>query len=112
MKKNWIVMAIAALSLAGCDGDSPQPLTIDNQLTEAEISAGRFTPEVMWKMGRIGSSQLSPNGEKLLYTVTYYNVEENRGVTAIYLRDMKSAEVSQLTDHTSNNVDPHWSHAG
>ena len=97
--------------LAGCE-QRPQPLEIDNSLTAEEISAAKFTPEVMWKMGRIGAVTLSPDGSQLLYTVTYYNMEENRGVTAIYLRDMTSGTVRQLTDHASNNLDPKWSATG
>ncbi len=97
--------------LAGCE-QRPQPLEIDNALTTEEIAAAKFTPEVMWKMGRVGAATLSPDGSRLLYTVTYYNMEENRGVTAIYLRDMKTGAVIQLTDHSSNNFDPKWSADG
>ncbi len=110
MKKLLFFMAFLSC-LAGCE-QRPQPLTIDNALTAEEISAAKFTPEVMWKMGRIGAATLSPDGSKLLYTVTYYNMAENRGVTAIYLRDMGSGTVTQLTDHASNNHDPQWSASG
>ena len=97
--------------LTGCE-QRPQPLEINNALTAEEIAAAKFTPEVMWKMGRVGAATLSPDGNQLLYTVTYYSMEENRGVTAIYLRDMVSGEVAQLTDHASNNHDPKWSEDG
>ena len=110
MKKLLVFMAFLSC-LAGCE-QRPQPLEIDNSLTAEEISAAKFTPEVMWKMGRIGAATLSPDGSQLLYTVTYYNMEENRGVTAIYLRDMTSGTVRQLTDHASNNLDPKWSATG
>lgn len=110
MKKLLLLMLVASCA-AGC-GERPQPLAIENSLTAEEIAAGVFTPEVMWKMGRIGSAVLSPDGNALAYTVTYYNMEENRGVTAIYLRDMTSGAVSQLTDFASNNADPEWSADG
>ena len=97
--------------LTGCE-QRPQPLEINNALTAEEIAAAKFTPEVMWKMGRVGAATLSPDGNQLLYTVTYYSMEENRGVTAIYLRDMVSGEVAQLTDYASNNHDPKWSEDG
>ena len=110
MKKLLLLMAFVSC-LAGCE-QRPQPLEIDNSLTAEEIAAAKFTPEVMWKMGRIGAAVLSPDGAQLLYTVTYYNMDENRGVTAIYLRDMVSGAVRQLTDHASNNLEPQWSVAG
>ena len=97
--------------LTGCE-KRPQPLEINNSLTTEEIAAAKFTPEVMWKMGRVGAAVLSPDGSQLLYTVTHYNMSENRGVTAIYLRNMESDAVKQLTDFTSNNHDPQWSTDG
>jgi len=111
MKKFFLLMACTVLGLGSCT-ERPRPLEIDNALTAEEIAAGRFTPEVMWKMGRLGGSQLSPDGKRLVYTVTYYNLGENRGVTALYLRDMASGKVRQLTDHTSNNTSPAWSADG
>lgn len=111
MKKILLIMALAATGLGGCD-KRPQPLTIDNALTAEEIAAGRLTPEVMWKMGRAGSSSLSADGATLLYTVTHYNMAENRGVTAIYTQDRASGAVRQLTDFASNNNSPAWAPDG
>lgn len=39
-------------------------------------------------------------------------MQENRGVTAIYVRDAASGEVAQLTDFSSNNSDPKWNADG
>ena len=82
MKKLILMMAIAAAGAGGCE-KRPEPLKIDNALTAEEIAAGRLTPEVMWKMSRAGGSSLSPDGKRLLYQQTDYNMAENRGVTTI-----------------------------
>ena len=106
-------MAFAAMTLAACSPkQQPSTLIIDNALTAEEISEGRLTPAVIWKMGRLGSATLSPDGELALYTVTRYNMAENRGLTQIYVRDMASGEEKELTDNTSNNSDPQWSADG
>ena len=44
------------MALVSCS-EPAQPLTIDNALTAEEIAAARLTPEVMWKMRRIGSAE-------------------------------------------------------
>ncbi len=111
MKKIILSMAIATVGLCGCQ-QTPQPLTIDNALTQQEIADARLTPEVMWKMRRAGSSTLSPDGQTLLYTVTDYNMAENRGVTTLWLEDMTSHATTRLTDNTSSNVSPQWSADG
>ena len=113
MKKLTFIMAITALALSSCaPKESSAPLSIDNQLSAEEISLARFTPEVMWKMSRLGSATLSPDGKSALYTLTRYNMAENRGLTQIYLRDMASGTETALTDNQSNNSDAQWSADG
>ena len=106
-------MAIAAIALSACTtNELPKRLEIDNKLTAEEISAARLTPSVMWKMGRLGSASLSPDGKSALYTVTRYNMQENKGLSQIYVRDMASGSETTLTDNSSSNTDPQWSADG
>ncbi len=106
-------MAIATMALAACSPkEQPQKLEIDNTLTAEEIAEGRLTPSVLWKMGRLGGATLSPDGTLGLYTITRYNMAENRGVTQIYLRDMASGQERELTDNCSNSADAKWSADG
>ena len=113
MKKLTFIMAIAAFALGACaPKEQPKALEIDNKMTAEEIAAAQFTPAVMWKMGRLGGASLSPDGTKALYTITRYNMSENRGLTQIYLRDMASGEQKELTDNSSNNNDAQWSADG
>ena len=111
MKKSIFAMALLALGVAGCNS-APEPLTIDNALTAEEVATARLTPEVMWKMSRIGSHALSPDGNTLLYTLTRYNMAENRGVTIIVSHDLTSGEEKELTDTSSNSLSPMWSADG
>ncbi len=115
MKKFFCLMTIASLLAAGGCSESeapetnkPEPLEINNALTDAEKEAGILTAEVMWKMGRIGSQTLSADGSKLLYTLTEYNMAENRGITSLVLRDMATGEEVRLTDNNSTNTAPQW----
>lgn len=113
MKKLILFMALITFAATSCQNEGkPTPLTIDNALTEAEIEAGILSPEVMWKMGRVGSSSLSPDGTEVAYTVTYYNMAENRGVTSIYVQPVEGGEPRQLTDNAANDVSPQWAADG
>ena len=116
MKKLFIAMSLLLLGSAGCgsseDAPTQEPLKLDNELTAEEIAAACLTPEVMWKMGRVGSHALSPDGRTLLYTLTRYNMAENRGVTVIVSRDLASGVERELTDRTASAVSPSWSDDG
>ena len=105
-------MAFATILAVGCGSEgsdnAPKPLKIDNALTAEEKEAGKFTPEVMWKMSRIGQQTLSPDGSQLIYTVTQYNMAENRGITLLWLRDMAPGQERALTDYNSTNTAPQW----
>ena len=105
MKIKHLLTAAMAVALVGC-GQAPtlEVMTFTNNLTPEEIEAAKFTPEVMWKMGRVGSQKLSPDGKLVAFTITYYNMEENKGSTAIYLVKPEGGEVVKLVDGSS----PQW----
>lgn len=84
MNKAFAFLTLSAMGiLAGCRSDVDKgALKIDNSLTEQEISGADFHTRGQWKMGRIGETALSPDGRNLIYTVTYYDMAANRGITS------------------------------
>ena len=46
--------------------------------SEMKIDDGRMTAEALWAMGRIGGVKVSPDGSKILYSVGYYSVPQNK----------------------------------
>ena len=108
MKKLLLMTAVAAIGLGSCGQQTSQPAAIDNALTPEEIEAGIFTPEVLWKMKRAGSSSLSPDGTRLLYAETVYDMAENRGTTSLHVEEMDSKQVKWLAEGSS----PCWNADG
>ena len=104
---NLLKVAAVALLAVGCNS-APQLETMKftNNLTAEEIAAGKFTPEVMWKMGRVGSQTLSPNGEQVAFTITYYNMSTNKGTTSIYLTSPQGGKVGVATVANSTTLLP------
>jgi dipeptidyl aminopeptidase/acylaminoacyl peptidase len=108
-----------SLFAAGCNGGKSSegtrqnPLTPDNTLTADEIAAGRLTPEIMWKMGRIGEFALSPDGSRTAYGRTDYNVAENRGTTTLWVQDTApGAEAVRITGYDESVSNIQWSTDG
>ena len=91
MKKiHLIVMAAIALVSASCAKQEAQKAPITKpQIT---IEGGRLTPEGLWAMGRIGSVVSDIETGWLAYTVSYYNVEENRSTSWIRICDPYAKE--------------------
>ena len=46
--------------------------------SKIEIKDGHMTPEALLAFGRLSDPQISPDGEYLLYGVSYTSTEENR----------------------------------
>ncbi|MCQ2076071.1 MAG: S9 family peptidase [Bacteroidaceae bacterium] len=59
------------------------------------IQARQFTPELLWKMGRIGS--YDANGKNIVYNVSYYDVEQNKSHTVIKInnKNLTSSSASE-----------------
>ena len=106
--------AVAALTVACSDGTGKKtdPMKIDNSLTEAEKSAGIMTPEVMWKMGRVGGSTVSPDGKTVLYTVSYYSMKDDKSSTHIWSVPTDGGEAVQITDGAGKEASIQWSADG
>jgi dipeptidyl aminopeptidase/acylaminoacyl peptidase len=104
---------MSAAIITACSPDdkkTAEKLEINNELTAADISAGVLTPEIMWKMGRIGTSLISPDGKNVAYTVTRYSVEANKGTTSLWLISLDDDNKTvKLADDVS---DPAWNNAG
>ncbi len=104
------------LASAGCSeadkAPTKEPLKIDVTLTDAEKATGVLTPEILWKFGRVGEPALSPCGKMVVYTISYYNLQENKGVTNLYLVNTDGGEPVKLTDEMGSESAPAWSADG
>lgn len=64
---------------------------------DVKIENGQMSPEVLWAFGRVGNMCVSPDGERVAYTVTYYSVPENKSNSEVYVMDADGANKKQLT---------------
>lgn len=67
-----------------------------------------MTPEVLWSFGRIGNVSVSPDGSKAVYDITYFNKEEDRGYSDLYLMNLPEGQTTRLTDTDYNESDAGW----
>ena len=107
MKKIFIAFAALAL-LASCT--KKQESSDENVIGKPEIQVqdGRFTPEVMWSLGKMGEYAVSPDGKQIAYTMTYYSMEENKGNAEFYLLPTEGGEAERLTTTAQSEFNPVW----
>ena len=99
-------MAIAVLAASCSDAQKKESEVIGRQ--NPTIVDGRMTPEVLWSFGRIGSVNVSPNGERIVYTVTYFSVPENRSNSEIFVMNADGSGKKQITHTAFQEVSPRW----
>ncbi len=74
----------------------------------AKLTSDIMTPEVLWSFGRVGGAQVSPYGQSVLYTVTYYNIEENKPYRDIYIIPSAGGKAKNITNTPENEFNALW----
>ncbi|HOG06234.1 MAG TPA: peptidase S9, partial [Paludibacter sp.] len=67
-----------------------------------QIENGILSPETLWAFGRVGGFSLSPDNDKIAYTVSYYSIAENKGNTDIFTMGADGSNQCQLTQTTAH----------
>ena len=72
------------------------------------VKDGKYTPEVFWSMGRIEAYAVSPDNAKIVYMVSYFSIEENKGHTLLHVMDSDGSNDVLLTDTANDETSPLW----
>lgn len=101
--RQFFLIFFCATALVACN----KMVEINNELTPEQIEAGVMTPEVLWKLSRVGSMAISSDGSQVVFALTKYKMEENKGYSALYIVGAANSE-KMLTDFTAKDSDPVW----
>ena len=88
MKKIFLFLSILGILSACQDSvrqETDSPLIGKNLLT---LNSDIMSPEVLWSFGRLGDVQVSPDGQKILYGVSYYSIEQNRSNRELFVMNV------------------------
>lgn len=97
-----MIMATSVLlgSCAGNGNDASNSAVEAKDLigrSEINVTDGRMTPEALWAFGRIGGVSVSPDAKKLVYTVGYYSVPQDKGNREVFVMNADGSENTQIT---------------
>ncbi len=65
-----------------------------------------LTVDDLWAMKRIGSFDLSPDGRQIVFDVTAYNMDENKGKSDIYLINIDGSNPHPVKNSDKNETNP------
>jgi dipeptidyl aminopeptidase/acylaminoacyl peptidase len=103
----FIILAFSCISTNKNEKSSSEG-DFSNALTREEIKGGKLTPEILWKFGRIGEMQLSPDGKTVIYNLTRYDIKTNSKHTWIYSVPANGGETKNLTSDMPSCYNPRW----
>ncbi|GBF58592.1 dipeptidyl-peptidase 5 [Candidatus Phycosocius bacilliformis] len=82
------------------------------QTAKAADAKGPMTPELMWKLQRVGAPSLSPDGKMTVVPVTRFDADGDRSFTSLWIVSVESGAARQLTSGDGNDLAPIWSPDG
>ncbi len=99
MKRIFFILPVLAV-LISCSEKKGIPVEmVKNYVPEIpKLDSDIMTPEVLWSFGRLGDVSVSPDKTRVLYSVTYFNLDENKSYRDLYCLPVKGGKTRQLTN--------------
>ena len=101
-------MAIAFGTFATSCGDTKKEESKVIGKNTVTVENGRLTPEILWAFGRIGSVEVSPDQSKIVYSVSYFSVEENKSNSELIVMNTDGTEKRQITQSSFRESSAKW----
>ena len=115
-KSTFMASLAALMTLASCNTASNGGTNGGSDAAGGqaiEIKDGKFTPEVLLSLGRVGDPQVSPDGTRILYSVNYQDVKENKGNADLWLIDIEGKTPAvNITNTPSSESNAVWINDG
>ena len=101
-------MAIAATLFSFTNPKTTKEMTMNPNPEVQKLASDIMTPEVLWSFGRIGEPDISPDGTRVLYSVTNYNIEENKSYRDLYVVAVNGGTPVRLTSTPEKESSAIW----
>ena len=102
--KQALLMATTAV-LTACNTGENANLIGKGDL---QLDSDRMTPEALWALGRVSDAQVSPDGQRILYGVTYYSVPANKNNREIFVMNSDGTHAQQITHSAHSEYAAKW----
>ena len=102
-------VAVSATAYATPQATAVQETAPSEQAeSKAKDAPKRMTPELLWKLGRLGEAATSPDGTHIVYTVRRYELAEDSGKSSLHLRNLSSGKDTVIVEAWSSIGNIQW----
>jgi dipeptidyl aminopeptidase/acylaminoacyl peptidase len=88
------------------------PIILFNSSSLKAQDKRALTVEDLWAMKRIGSFDVSPDNKLIVFSITTYDMDSNKGNSDIYLIDSDGKNLKALKNSDKNESSPHFTPDG
>ena len=110
----FLVLAGIAVGIVMIMGKNRNSFTGEGYIGESDIviENGQMTPEALLALGRLSDPQISPDGEYILYGVSYTTVKDNRSCRNLFICRKDGSERQQITKSGKSISNARWINGG
>lgn len=106
MNKTLTTIAMTAM-IVGATGCKSSDENVIERL-EFKSADGIFSIDALEALGRVTDPQVSPDGSKVLFGISYESVEQNKSNNELYVIDIKGGEPERLTRTADSENSAVW----
>ncbi len=103
-----ILMIISGALACGSCHDNAQDTGPIIQKNTVTLSGDLLDPMVLNSFGRVSDPQVSPDGTKILYGVSYTSVEQNKSNRELFVMDLNGQNNRQITRSSKSESNARW----
>jgi dipeptidyl aminopeptidase/acylaminoacyl peptidase len=107
--KNLFVFFLTIILFTACmKSEKSAPVNPVITRKTLKLSSNIMTPEVLWSFGRLAGARVSSDGNRILYSVSYYSIPENKGNSELFVMNADGSDKKQITRTVTREASAKW----
>jgi dipeptidyl aminopeptidase/acylaminoacyl peptidase len=108
MTKSVYIIATLAVLFSCSNPKSAKAMTHESNTEVQKLTSDIMTPEVLWSFGRIGDPVVSPDKTTVLYSVTTFDIQENKSLRDLYTVPVNGGMPIKITSTPDKESSAVW----
>jgi dipeptidyl aminopeptidase/acylaminoacyl peptidase len=104
LKMCAMLLPVAAMTSCGSGGNEAKII----EKPDVQVVDGKLTPELLEAFGKVSAPIISPDGKEVAFTITYEDIEENKGNSEIYLMNVDGSDLKRVTKSAGSESNIRW----